>query len=68
MDNIPRSHLIAQVKDLYKDLTGVRPYYTYDWDAMDQDDLYREIEGLRMELRYEEFRMELRNEYNRTLK
>ena len=49
----PRSHLIAQVKDMYKDLTGVRPVYVYDWDAMDQDDLYQEIEGLRMELRYE---------------
>lgn len=63
--NTPRSHLIAQVKDLYKDLTGVRPYYTYDWDAMDQDDLYHAIEELRMELRDEELRIEQRNAHNR---
>lgn len=53
MNTAPRSHLIAQVKDMYKDLTGVRPYYVYDWDAMDQDDLYQAIEELRMELRNE---------------
>jgi hypothetical protein len=52
--NIPRSHLIAQVKDLYKDLTGLRPYYTYDWDAMDQYDLQDEIAELRRELRFQD--------------
>lgn len=51
--NTPRSHLIAQVSDMYKELTGVRPYYTYDWDSMDQDDLYDAIEKLRIELRNE---------------
>ena len=51
--NIPRSHLIAQVSDMYKELTGMRPYYRYDWDAMDQDDLYHAIEELRIELRNE---------------
>ena len=51
--NIPRSHLIAQVSDMYKDLYGERPYYVYDWDEMDQDDLYEAIKELRKELRNE---------------
>jgi len=51
--NIPRSHLIAQVKDMYKDLYGERPYYVYEWDEMDQDDLYEAIKELRKELRNE---------------
>lgn len=49
MNTTPRSHLIAQVSDMYKDLYGCRPVYVYDWDAMDQDDLYQAIEELRNE-------------------
>jgi len=38
---------------MYKELTGVRPYYVYEWDEMDQDDLYDAIKELRKELRNE---------------
>ena len=62
MNNIPRSHLIAQVKDMYKELTGVRPYYVYEWDEMDQDDLYEAIKELRNETK-QSIQQFTRNQY-----